>query len=99
MTIRKTRDGDTLLLALEGRLDTTTAPQLQEALIPEFDQVKNICLDFEELIYVSSAGLRVILMGEKTAQKKGAEMTLINVSEEILEIFEMTGFSDILHIK
>jgi anti-anti-sigma factor len=99
MTITKTKDGDTLVLALEGRLDTTTAPQLQEALIPEFDQEKKIRLDFKELAYVSSAGLRVLLMGEKTAQGKGGVMTLVNVSSEILEVFEMTGFSDVLHVE
>jgi len=99
MTISKTKDGDTLVLALEGRLDTTTAPQLQEALIPEFDQEKNIRLDFKNLAYVSSAGLRILLLGEKTAKGKGGKMSLVNVSAEILEIFEMTGFSDVLCVE
>lgn len=99
MTITKTKDGETLILALEGRLDTTTAPQLQEALIPEFNEVKNIRLDFKELAYVSSAGLRVLLMGEKAAKGKGGKMTLNNVSSEILEVFEMTGFADMLTIE
>jgi len=99
MTISKTKDGDTLILALEGRLDTTTAPQLQDALIPEFDAEKNIRLDFKNLAYVSSAGLRILLLGEKTAKGKGGKMTLVNVSAEILEIFEMTGFSDVLSVE
>jgi len=99
MNIIKTKDGDTLILALEGRLDTTTAPQLQEALIPEFEQEKNIRLDFQNLVYVSSAGLRILLLGEKTAKGKGGKMSLVNVSAEILEIFEMTGFSDVLSLE
>jgi len=96
MTINKTKDGETLILTLEGRLDTTTAPQLQDALIPEFDTNKSIRLDFKGMEYVSSAGLRVVLQAEKTAKAKGGSMTLKNVSEEIMEVFEMTGFSDLL---
>jgi anti-anti-sigma factor len=98
MTITKEQDGEKLVIALEGRLDTTTAPELQEQLIPEFDKTKHICLDFKELVYVSSAGLRILLLGEKTAKAKGGTMGLVNVSPEIQEIFEMTGFSEILTI-
>lgn len=99
MNIAKTKNDDTTTLALSGRLDTTTAPQLQETLIPEFDHSKNVVLDFAELVYVSSAGLRVLLMGEKTAKAKGGRFTLIHVSSEIMEVFEMTGFSGILHVE
>jgi anti-anti-sigma factor len=99
MTINKTQENGTLTLALEGRLDTTTAPQLQDALIPAFDETKNIKLDFAKLAYVSSAGLRVLLIGQKTAKAKGATMTLTDVSEEIMEVFEMTGFADMLTIE
>ena len=99
MTINKTKDGETLILTLEGRLDTTTAPQLQEALIPEFDTNTSIRLDFKGMEYVSSAGLRVVLQAEKTAKAKGGSMTLCNVSSDILEVFEMTGFSDLLTIE
>lgn len=99
MTIKKTGEADKTTLALSGRLDTTTAPQLEEVLIPEFDAAKEITLDFGELAYVSSAGLRVLLKGEKTAKSKSSKQTLINVSEEIMEVFEMTGFSDVLSIK
>lgn len=99
MEIKTTRTGENTTLSLSGRLDTTTAPQLQEALIPEFDTAKGITLDFAELAYVSSAGLRVLLMGEKTAKAKGAKQILINVSAEIMEVFEMTGFSGVLHIE
>jgi anti-anti-sigma factor len=98
MTITKDLAGEKLVMALEGRLDTTTAPELQEQLIPEFDKAKHIELDFQQLVYVSSAGLRVLLLGEKTAKAKGAAMSLVNVSPEIQEIFEMTGFSEVLTI-
>ena len=98
MTINKTQENGTLTLTLEGRLDTTTAPQLQDVLIPAFDETHDIKLDFAKLAYVSSAGLRVLLMGQKTAKAKGASMTLAGVSGEIMEVFEMTGFADMLTI-
>ena len=98
MTINKTIENDKLILALEGRLDTTTAVQLEAALIPAFDEAKQIELDFAKLAYVSSAGLRVLLMGQKTAKAKNSSMTLTGVSAEIMEVFEMTGFADMLTI-
>jgi anti-anti-sigma factor len=99
MNITKKQEGNKLVIGLEGRLDTTTAPELQGELIPEFDKSKHVLLDFKDLVYVSSAGLRVILMGEKTAKAKGGSMSLSNVSPEIQEIFEMTGFSNVLTIE
>ena len=98
MTINKTQENETITLGLEGRLDTTTSPEFQEALIPAFDEANDIKLDFAKLGYVSSAGLRVLLMGQKTAKAKNASMTLYNVSAEIMEVFEMTGFDDVLTI-
>lgn len=98
MNINKIHENGKLTLALEGRLDTTTAPQLQEVLIPSFDEAKEINLDFLKLDYVSSAGLRVLLMGQKTAKAKGGSMTLTNVGAEIMEVFEMTGFADMLTV-
>ena len=98
MDIAKTNDKNKTTFTLSGRLDTTTAPQLQEVLIPEFDTSEDITLDFSGLAYVSSAGLRVLLMGEKTAKAKEGKLTLVNVSDEIKEVFEMTGFTDILNI-
>jgi anti-anti-sigma factor len=92
MNIMKT--GNTLLL--DGRLDTMTAPQLEPELLGLIGEQKNIALDFEKLVYVSSAGLRVLLAGEKLAKKEGGSMTLKNVSADIMEVFEMTGFADIL---
>ena len=99
MTITKEQSAETLSFLLEGRLDTTTAPQLQAELIPEFDNARNIVLNFSKLDYVSSAGLRVLLVGEKTAKAKGGRMIITNVSEEIQEVFDMTGFAEILHIE
>lgn len=98
MNINKTQNGDKTIFALSGRLDTTTAPKLQEVLIPEFDTSRQVELDFAELAYVSSAGLRVLLMGEKTAKTKDGSMTITHVSPEIIEVFEMTGFSGILKV-
>ena len=99
MNITKTPDGEKLVFALEGRLDTTTAPGLQDLLIPAFGESKAVILDFSEIAYVSSAGLRVLLMAEKEAAAKGAQMTLKGVSEEVMEVFEMTGFSNMLKIE
>lgn len=98
MNIQKTQNGEKTTFALEGRLDTTTATKLQDVLIPSFDGANQIELDFSQVAYVSSAGLRVLLMGQKTAKAKGVAMTLRGVSEEIMEVFEMTGFANMLTI-
>jgi anti-anti-sigma factor len=98
MTITQNQSEEKLVMALEGRLDTITAPLLQEQLIPGFDRAKHIQLDFRQLAYVSSAGLRVLLVGEKTAKARGGKLTLVNVSAEINELFDMTGLSEVLTI-
>lgn len=98
MNIQKTQTGETTILTLSGRLDTTTAPQLQEVLIPAFDESRQVELNFAELAYVSSAGLRVLLMGQKAAKAKSGSMTLTGVSADVMEVFEMTGFADMLTI-
>jgi len=92
------QDNGKITLAVEGRLDTTTAPQLQEAIVSAFDEQKDVMLDFSLLVYVSSAGLRVLLIGMKTAKAKNVQFTLTGVSAEILEVLEMTGFTDMLTI-
>ena len=99
MNINKKQEGETIIFSLDGRLDTATSPKLQETLIPAFDETGNIVLDFEKLAYISSAGLRVLLMGQKTATTKNAKLVIKNVSEDIMEVFEMTGFSDMLTIE
>lgn len=98
MNIVKTAEGEKLLLQIEGRLDTTTAPQLEEELKNSIEGVTDLTLDFEKLEYVSSAGLRVLLGAQKIMNKQG-KMVITNVCDDINEVFEITGFSDILTIK
>lgn len=98
MTIQNNKNGSTLSLALEGRLDTTTAPELDEVLKGSLDGVTELTMDLEKLEYLSSAGLRVLLSAQKTMNKQGS-MVVKNVNETIMEIFEITGFSDILNIQ
>ena len=98
MIITKTSENDKTILILEGVLDTATASQLQEVLIPAFDDAMDITLDFSKLDYVSSAGLRILLIGQKTANAKGASMAVTKVQDGIKEVFEITGFSDMLTI-
>ncbi len=98
LNINKTIEDKTLTVTLEGRLDTTTAPQLESELKSELTGVTTLVMDFEKLEYISSAGLRVLLSAEKIMNKQG-EMKVIHVSDVINEIFEVTGFSDILNIE
>ena len=99
MTINMNRDGDALTVALEGRLDTTTAPKLEEQLRPVLNNgVTNLTIDLEALDYVSSAGLRVLLSAQKIMNKQG-EMTVRNVNDAVMEVFEVTGFVDLLNIE
>lgn len=98
MTIQKTADGGKLTLAVEGRLDTTTAPELEDELKGSLEGVSEFILDFAELAYISSAGLRVVLSAQKQMNKQGS-MKVVNVGPEIKEIFDVTGFSDILTIE
>ncbi|WP_442960227.1 STAS domain-containing protein [Pseudobutyrivibrio sp. YE44] len=97
MNINETKANGNLTISLEGRLDTTTAPQLEDSLTGKLDDVKSLVFDLNKLEYISSAGLRVLLTIQKVMNKQG-EMLVKNASEEILEIFEVTGFSDILTI-
>ena len=98
LNIEKKTDGSSLNIALEGRLDTMTSPQLEETLKDSLDGVTSLIMDFEKLEYISSAGLRVLLSAQKIMNKQG-EMKLIHVNEVIKEIFEVTGFTDILTIE
>ena len=98
MTINKDFHDDTLAIALEGRLDTTTAPELEAELKENMDKVQTLVLDFSELEYISSAGLRVLLMAQKTMSAKGG-LKVAGVNPLIHEIFEVTGFTDILDIE
>ena len=98
MNIIRKLDGTKLTIALEGRLDTTTAPQLEAALKESLAGVEHLVLDFEKLDYLSSAGLRVLLAAQKQMNKQG-DMVVRSVNETIAEIFEVTGFSEILTIE
>lgn len=98
MEIKKVKNGVELNLAVEGRLDTTTAPKLEAELKQNISGVETLVLDFANLEYLSSAGLRVLLAAQKVMNKQG-EMIIRNVNETIAEIFEITGFSDILTIE
>ncbi len=98
MKIIPTKHETELTLVLEGRLDTVTAPELENALKDALNDVTKLTLDFTALDYISSAGLRVLLSTQKRMNKQG-EMKLVGVNETIMEIFEVTGFSDILTIE
>ena len=98
MNIIRNKDGSKLTLALEGRLDTTTAPQLEEELKASLEGVTALEMDFRQLEYLSSAGLRVLLAAQKVMNKQGS-MVIRHVNETIHEVFEVTGFIDILTIE
>lgn len=97
LIIEKTANVSELYVALTGRLDTVTAPELEKELKGSLNGMTELVLDFEQLEYISSAGLRVLLATQKIMNKQG-EMKIKHVNETILEIFEVTGFSDILTI-
>ena len=98
MTIEIKRNQENIIIELVGRLDTVTAPMLEETINNDINGVKNLILDFKGLEYISSAGLRILLSAQKKMQKIGT-MKLINVSETVMEVFEITGFNDILIIE
>jgi len=98
MTINKTMNGTTLEIALEGRLDTVTAPDLENVLKESLGAADSLVFDFSKLEYISSAGLRVLLSAHKTMSAKGG-MKVTHVNEIVQEVFEVTGFTDILNIE
>ena len=98
MIITKTTEGTSLTLVLEGRLDTVTAPQLESELRSSIDGIDKLFLDFTSLEYISSAGLRILLSTQKIMNKQGG-MVIRNVNENVMDIFDITGFVDILTIE
>ena len=98
MNISKEQDGTRITIKIEGRLDTSTAPELEAAVKESLDDATDLTFDLAGLTYISSAGLRVLLLAHKTMLDKG-NMVVINVSESVREIFEVTGFDDILNIQ
>ena len=98
MKITKSRNDTVLTLTLDGRLDTNTAPELETELKASLDGIRTLILDLKELAYLSSAGLRVILAAQKQMNKQGG-MIVKNVNDMVMEVFEVTGFTDILTIE
>ena len=98
MNINIEKENGATVIKIEGRLDTTTAPELEKTINNEGVELKNLVLDFKGVDYISSAGLRVLLTAQKKMNVQGS-MELINVGEAVMDIFEMTGFADILVIK
>ena len=98
MNVKMKKEGSTLTIALEGRLDTVTSPELEKTLAEALEGVSELVFDFADLEYVSSAGLRVLLSAQKKMSVQG-KMVVKNVCDTIAEIFEVTGFSDILTIE
>ena len=98
MTIEIKKNQEETIIEIVGRLDTITAPALDKTIIEDLGETKNLVLDVKGMEYISSAGLRVLLSAQKKMQKIGS-MKVINVCEEVMEVFEMTGFADILVIE
>ena len=98
LNITKKIDNKKMVIALAGKLDTTTAPELEQIVKTSLDGVTELTIDMKELSYISSAGLRVLLFAQKTMNQQGS-MTIRNVNAVVAEIFEVTGFSEILTIK
>ena len=97
MMIEIKKNGDSAVIEIVGRLDATTAPSLDKTINEDISDVTNLVLDLKGLEYISSAGLRVVLNAQKKMQQKGA-MKITNVCEAVMDVFEMTGFADILEI-
>ena len=98
MTMEIKKNAEVTTIEIVGRLDTTTAPALEKAINEDIGDAKNLVLDLKAVQYISSAGLRVLLVAKKKMQKIGF-MKVVNVWEEVMEVFEMTGFADILVIE
>ena len=98
LNINKTTENGTCTVALEGRLDTITSPELETELKSSLDGVTELIMDFEKLEYISSAGLHVLLSAQKTMNNQGS-MKVIHVNDTVMEIFEVTGFVDVLTIE
>ena len=98
MTIEINKNAEATVIEIAGRLDTTTAPALDKTINEDIGDTKNLVLDVKEMEYISSAGLRVLLSAQKKMQKIGS-LKVINVREEVMDVFEMTGFADILVIE
>lgn len=99
MQIEQVREEEKLILKISGRLETSTAPELQSVVENELDGIADLWMDLETLEYVSSAGLRVLLAASKKMKARGGNMIVQHVNEEVMEVFEITGFKEILNIR
>lgn len=95
MEITKTQEGSTLTLTLVGNLDAVSAPQLESEITASLDEIDHLVIDFEDVEYISSAGLRTIMFAQKAMEERGS-MELLNVDDDLMEIFELTGFDALL---
>ncbi len=99
MDIQVTGTNESKVMKVEGRIDTTTAPEFEKRLLEELKESASVRIDLEKVVYVSSAGLRAFLNGQKYCNKNGNEMSLFHVADTVMEVFEMTGFIDILTVE
>lgn len=99
MTISETRKEGVIQLDIDGRVDTNTSPQLQRSILQAFQKASTVILNLEKVEYVSSAGLRALLIGQKTANSKGGAMKLVHVCDAVMKVFQMTGFASMLTIE
>ena len=99
MTISETRREGMIQLTIVGRVDTNTSPELQKSILQAFQKGNTVILDMASTDYISSAGLRALLIGQKTASSKGGSMKLIHVRDSVMKVFEMTGFAQMLTIE
>ena len=99
MTINNQLEGTTLTMAIEGRIDTQTAPELQKAVDASIGDVKDLILDFSKVLYVSSAGLRVILIAQNAMDQKSGSMVIRNAAKNIVDVFKVTGFDTFLNLE
>ncbi len=98
MTINESREGESLVLTIQGKIDTVTTPQVQTAILTGFQKASAVIIDCEGVEYISSAGLRAFLIGQKTAASKGGTLTVRHMSEGVLAVFKTTGFDKVLNI-
>ena len=99
MIFTENRVEDVITIKIEGRVDTTTSPDLQAAILNAFQKVGKLVLDFEKCDYISSAGLRSLLIGQKTANSKKGSMILVHVQQMVMSVLEMSGFTSMLTIE
>lgn len=99
MTINEIKTEEGLQLNVEGQVDTVTAPELQQKILSSFQKTGNVVLNIQGVAYMSSAGLRALLLGQKTAQSKGGSLKVVNVQPTVMQVFKMSGFQKILNLE